>query len=152
MNTDDFEKRLQCQSMRPVPREWRGEILDAARRAGDRPLSTLRNKATAGDGSTTNPQPTSWWRELLWPCPQAWAGLAAIWGVILMLNLTSRDPVQLTTTSNTVPAQELLIALGEHRRLLAELIGTPPVIEPVKPSSPRPRSEISQPTFSIRFA
>ena len=137
---DDFEKRLKRQSMRPMPGEWRGEILGAARRAGgDRP-------------STVTPQATSWWRGLLWPCPQAWAGLAAVWGVILLLNLASRDPVQVAKSSNTVPAQELLIALGEHRRLLAELIGTPPVIEPVKPFGPRPRSDISHPTFPVRFA
>ena len=140
MNTGDFEKRLERQALRSIPHEWRGEILGAARRAGGYPLSIV------------TPQPTSWWRELLWPCPQAWAGLAAMWGVILLLNLASRDPVQVATTSNTVPAQELLIALGEHRRLLAELIGTPPVIEPVKPFGPRPRSDISHPTFPVRFA
>ena len=140
MNTGDFEKRLERQAMRPIPHEWRGEILGAARRAGGHPLSI----------ATT--QPTSWWRGLLWPCPQAWAGLAAMWGVILVLNLASRDPVQLTTISNIVPPQKLLIALGEHRRLLAELIGTPPVIEPVKPFGPRPRSDISHPTFPVRFA
>ena len=140
MNTDEFEKRLQRQSLRPIPREWRGEILGAARHAGSHPHSIV------------TPLSTSWWRGLLWPCPQAWAGLAAMWGVILLLNLASRDPVQVAKSSNIVPAQELLIALGEHRRLLAELIGTPPVIEPVKPLRPRPRSEIPQPTYSARFA
>jgi len=140
MNTGDFEKRLERQAMRPIPHEWRGEILGAARRAGGDPLSIV------------TPQPTSWWRALLWPCPQAWAGLAAMWGVILVLHVASRDPVQITTTSKNVPAQELLIALGEHRRLLVELIGTTPVVEPLKPLAPRPRSEISQPTCSVRFA
>jgi len=140
MNTDEFEKRLQRQSLRPIPREWRGEILGGARRANAHPFST------------PNPQPTPWWRELLWPCPEAWAGLAAAWGMIFLLNLASRDPVQVAKSSNTVPAQELLIALGEHRRLLAELIGTPAVIEPVKPFGPQPRSDISHPTYPVRFA
>ena len=140
MNTDEFEKRLQRQALRPIPREWRGEILGAAGRAGSHPHSIV------------TPQLTSWWRGLLWPCPQAWAGLAAMWGVILLLNLASRDPVQVAKSSNTVPAQELLIALGEHRRLLAELIGTPAVIEPVKPFGPQPRSDISHPTYPVRFA
>ena len=140
MNADDFEKRLQRRSMRPVPREWRGEILDAARRAGDHQLSTSK------------PQTTSWRRELLWPCPQAWAGLAAAWMVILFLNMASREPVQAAKTSKAAPAPELLIALKEHRRLLAELIGTPTVVEPPKPFEPRPRSEILHPTVSVQFA
>jgi|SRR5437867_10738073 len=137
MNADDFEKRLQRRSMRPVPREWRGEILDAARRAGDHQLSTI------------NPQPTSRWRELLWPCPQAWAGLAAAWVLILALNAATRDPVQVAKTAKGAPAPELLIALREHRRLLAELIGTPTVFEPTKTLQPRPRSELSHRTVAV---
>src|SRR5213083_2284582 len=149
MNTDDFEKRLQRQSMRPVPREWRGEILDAARRAGYHQLSTLRSKATAEDGSTLNPQPTSWWRELLWPCPQAWAGLAAAWVLILALNAATREPVQVVTAQSTPPAREVLMALKERRRLLAELAGPPAQVEPQNPLAPKPRSELSHRTVGV---
>ena len=137
MNTDDFEKRLQRQSMRPVPREWRGEILDAARRAGDHQLSTI------------NPQPSSWWRELLWPCPQAWAGLAAAWVLILALNAATREPVQVATAQSTPPAREVLIALKERRRLLAELAGSPAQVEPQKPLAPKPRSELAHRTVAV---
>ena len=140
MSTDDFEKRLQRLHMRPIPREWRGEILDAARRAGAHQLST------------PNPRTTPWWRELLWPSPQAWAGFAAVWVVVLLLNLASRDPVRVAKTSKPAPAPELFAALREHRRLLAELIGTPPLPEPQKPFEPRPRSEISHPLLTVQFA
>jgi len=133
MNTDDFEKQLREQPLRQIPVEWREETMDAARRVPDHQLSTL------------NPQPTSWWRELLWPCPQAWAGLAAVWAVVFVLNVASRDPVQVATISKSAPAPEILIALREHRRLLAELIGLPPVAEAPKPFEPRPRSDISPP-------
>ena len=149
MNTDDFERRLQRESMRPIPREWRGEILDAARRACNSQLSTLRSKATAEDGSTLNPQPTSWWREWLWPCPQAWAGLAAAWVLILALNAATREPVQVATARNTPPAREVLMALKERRRLLAELAGPPAQVEPQKPLAPRPRSELSHRTVAV---
>ena len=145
MNADDFEKRLQRQSMRPIPHEWRGEILDAARRAGDHQLSTLPSKATAEDG----PQPTSWWRELLWPCPQAWAGLAAAWVLILALNAATREPVQIVTAQSTPPAREVLMALKERRRLLAELAGSPAQVEPQKPLAPKPRSELSHRTVAV---
>lgn len=131
MNADDFEKQLRRQPLRQIPMEWREEIMDAARRVPDHQLSTL------------SPQPTSWWRELLWPCPQAWAGLAAVWAVIFVLNVASRDPVQVAKTSKAVPAPEILIALREHRRLLAELIGLPAPIGPPKPADPKPRGEIS---------
>jgi|SRR5437773_3420650 len=130
MNMDDFETRLQRQSMRPIPRGWREEILDAARRTSDVPVSIIR------------PQPSSWWHGLLWPCPQAWAGLAAVWGLILGLNLASRDPVQVVKASKAAPAPELLTALREHRRLLTELIGAPTVVGTSKPFEPRPRSEL----------
>jgi hypothetical protein len=149
MNTDGFEKRLQRQTMRPVPREWRGEILDAARRAGGHQLSTLRSKANAEDGSTINSQPTSWWRELLWPCPQAWAGLAAAWVLILAVNLATGEPVQVATAQGTPPAREVLMALKERRRLLAELAGPNVQVEPQKPLVPRPRSELSHRSAAV---
>src|SRR5881394_3386343 len=136
MNTGDFEKRLERQDMRPIPREWREEILNAARRAGDPQPSTL------------NPQPTSWWRELLWPSPQAWAGLAVAWVLILGLNAATREPVQVVTAQSTAPAREVLMALKERRRLLAELAGSPTQVEPQKPLAPRPRSELSQRTVA----
>src|SRR5438128_8423589 len=144
MNTDDFEERLQRQSLRPIPREWRREILDAARRAGDPQLSTLRSKATAEDGLTINPQPTSWGRELLWPCPQAWAGLAAAWVLILALNAATREPVRVANSAGAPPAREVLMALKEQKRLLRELIESPMPVESPKRFVPRPRSERRQ--------
>jgi len=140
MNHGDFEKHLQRQPLRALPGELREEILDAARRARDRQLST------------PNPRRTSWWRELLWPCPPAWAGLAAAWAVIFSLNVASRDPARAPKTSKAAPAPELLIALREHRRLLTELIESPTSIQPLQPSELRPRSEISCPTGPVQFA
>ena len=140
MNTDDFEERLRRQSLRPIPHEWRREILDAAGCAGEPQPSTFDSRAT------------SWWREWLWPCPQAWAGLAAAWLVVFLLNWAARDPVHVANTSNAAPAPELFLALKEHRRLLAELIGTPTTLEPGKPLEPRPRSELQHRAVSIEFA
>jgi len=137
MNPDDFEKRLEHQRLRPIPGAWRGEILDAARRARDHQPSTF------------NPQPASWWRELLWPCPQAWAGLAAVWVLILALNSVTREPARAAQSPNTPRAPEVLMALRDHRRLLAELIESQTSAEAPKPFVPRPRSELSHRTVAV---
>ncbi len=137
MNLDEFEKQLRQQPLRQIPEEWREEILDAARRIQD------------PQPSTSNARPTSWWRELLWPCPQAWAGLAAAWIAILFLNGVSREPVR-TTSSQTRPhSPELMMVLREQRRLFAELIGSSSPVEPPKTFDPRPRSEASPRTIAV---
>ncbi len=137
MNPDDFEKRLEHQRLRPIPGAWRGEILDAARRARDHQPSTF------------NPQPASWWRELLWPCPRAWAGLAAVWVLILALNSVTREPAPAAQSPNAPRAPEVLMALRDHRRLLAELIESPMEVEPPKPSVPGPRTQLPQRTVAV---
>jgi len=137
MNPDDFEKRLEHQRLRPIPGAWRGEILDAARRARDHQLSTI------------TPQPTCGWREFLWPCPQAWAGLAAVWVLILLLNSVTREPARAAQSPNSPRAPEVLMALRDHRRLLAELIESPTEVEPPKPSVPGPHSQLPQRTVAV---
>ena len=80
MNTKDLETRLQRRPLRQIPSEWRGDILSAAERAS-RPaprvsfLSTLNHQISI----------------LLWPHPKAWAGLAAVWILILAVDFSMRD-------------------------------------------------------------
>jgi hypothetical protein len=133
---DQFEKRLHRQAMREIPSTWREEILSVA------------EQAAASRHSSPVTRHSSWWRELFWPCPQAWAGLAAAWVLILALNAATREPVQVATAQSTPPAREVLMALKERRRLLAELAGSPEQVEPQKPAAPRPRSQLSQRTFT----
>jgi hypothetical protein len=149
MTTDDFEKRLQRQPLRPIPAEWREEILCAAREA---------TRSAQASGSA---QPTSGWRSalsalhsrlsgLLWPSPQAWAGLAAVWLIILAFDLTTSGPSRLVARSASPPSTQFVMALLEEKRLLTELLGPPnqplapaesPVREQPKALPPRPRSE-----------
>lgn len=134
MNSDDFEKQLQRQAIRPVPQNWRAEILQAAH-ATSRPQL-----------STPNSQHAPWWRALLWPCPQAWAGLAAMWFVLLGLHLADPETAALATAQTAPPSPEMLMVLHEQKRLFAELIsGSEPVdIDLPKPFVPRPRSEATR--------
>ena len=143
MTPDPFEQRLSRQPLRPVPAEWRDETLP---RAGDLQSPSLAS-AMAPDGGCKPPaqfsgsspisylpSPAPLWREWLWPCPQAWAALAAVWVLLFALNLATRDQ----TTPSTASATALPVmpyAWREQQKLLAELF--PP--EPVAP--PRPRAQ-----------
>ena len=132
MKPDEFEQQLQQQPLRTIPAEWRAGILRAAHTASQSPRVSARNSLV-----------TSWLLEWLWPCPEAWAGLAALWVVIFALQITA--PASVTLASNrTAPAStERIPALAERRRELANLLdafyGPSPVL---RPPTPRPRSEV----------
>jgi hypothetical protein len=156
MNTDDFEQRLQRQAMRLMPDSWRDEILSNCSR---RPV--LRSSTAAGgrkeaevldnpyDPSTSSPRrlpgrgaakPTTWWRELLWPCPQAWAALAAVWLVITAIHIFTPGASDVVEARAPRVTAELLAAVNERRLLLAELMASSPT-EPPKTVPPRRRSD-----------
>jgi hypothetical protein len=131
MKTDDFEKQLAGTPLRAVPQEWRGEILSAVQ----------RNRAGI---LAASPSAGSWWRQLLWPCPQAWAGLSAVWLVICGLHLVAgaepRAAVQVTATSNS---PELRALLAEQHQLFTELLPLPATAPTRRSHEPadRPRSQ-----------
>lgn len=133
MNSDDFEKRLQRQTFRKVPANWRDEILSAAK------------TKSVSIPSAPDLQRTSWWRELLWPCPQAWGGLAAVWLIILTLNFAMREP-RIEMAKAAPPSPEVVAALREQRRLYLELAGMPMNESPAIPKSatPGPSSQHQQ--------
>ena len=83
------------------------------------------------------------WRELIWPCRRIWAGLAAIWILIFVFNLSQRDPSELMAKKLPPPSPEMILAFRQQQRLLAELIGPNETraAEPAKPFLPQPRSE-----------
>ena len=100
-DNDQFEQRLQRQSLRQIPAAWREEILSAtsqAQSAGRSPsgysfLSVLHQRLSS----------------LLWPHPVAWGGLAAVWVLIVALNFSSRDQAP-TIADKTSPTSPEMIA------------------------------------------
>jgi hypothetical protein len=145
MNTEDFEKRLQRQPLRQIPGEWREGILSAARQASPSehaPRTTHHVSPARSLLSTLHHQLST----ILWPHPTAWAGLAAVWLVILGVNLTTRDASTVVAKRAALVSPQVFMAFQEQERLLAELIGPrdPPVAERPKPAPPRPRSELSR--------
>jgi hypothetical protein len=130
MKTDDFEKQLQEQPMRQVPGYWRGQILQAARK------SEIRNPKPEGQ--------KSWLHQLLWPCPQAWGALAAVWVVVLFLNANSHSTDTQIAKVHAEP-REVMMAVKLQLKFRAELMSANdvPVAEPPKLSAPQSRIEPS---------
>lgn len=118
MNTDDFEQRLPRQPLRPVPGEWREDILAAARSAAARmacgagvpPALADQISPACGAGvppapdarvrPAPAPQPTApvapwlgWLRDWLWPHPVAWGALGVGWGLIAVFNTIADGPM-----------------------------------------------------------
>jgi hypothetical protein len=83
------------------------------------------------------------WQELIWPCRRVWAGLAALWLLMLGVNVSLRDPGQITRTSAASPAV-MMTTWQQQERLLAELSEphqTRAITSPPKPAAPQPRSD-----------
>jgi hypothetical protein len=133
MNTENFEERLRNQPLRQIPAKWRSEILTAAQAAAlSRRLSPVA-------------RPAPWWRELLWPSPTAWAGLACAWLVVLTLNAAARPTAgeQRMAGQTRQPSQEIAVTLAQRRQELAQLLSqsSETAIEPRRAVRPGPRSE-----------
>jgi hypothetical protein len=145
MNREDsFENRLQRQRPRAIPPAWRAEILTAARQtASSRPaLSSLNSQpSTSRSFRSTLNHPLS---TIFWPHPAAWAGLAAIWVLVLSLDLAVREPAPQDVAKQVgPPSPQLRQMLRQQEQLLAELVGPmdrPETLLP-KPAATRPRSQ-----------
>jgi len=146
MNSDDFEKRLQTQSLRKLPAGWRAEILSQSHpivAAEVRRLKLRREK----DQSLLTSTAAMGWREWLWPCPQAWAGLAAAWLIIISLNATVPAGSGNLAKESTMPSAETEATLAAQRRELARLLDNNFVEpEPAPKPPPGPRSEGTAPS------
>jgi hypothetical protein len=131
MNRNDpFEQRLQRQPLRPVPSAWREEILSAAERA-------------AGSSHTSRLTPhSSWWCELFWPHPKAWAALAGVWLVMLGVQFALRDASPRSFARQSPPSPQVRELLKQQEQLFAELVGPKETREADRPKSvaPQPRS------------
>ena len=132
--TEQFEQRLRRQSLKKIPGEWRAEILSAAHGA-----QITRHASPVSRLSTLNQKLSTF----LWPHPKAWAGLAAVWIGILILNLSQRDQSPGAAETFSPPTPEVMAELRQQKLLFAELMGSPqtPDADRRKNVPPGPRSE-----------
>ena len=130
MKQDDFEKQLQQPAPRTIPATWRSEILDSARLS-----SSPRHLVPA-------PRP-AWWREWLWPHPQAWGAVTAAWIVILVIYSDTPGTSGVDREKQPAIQSQTMIAFAEQRKLLSQVLDLSFnfIAEPPKIFVPRRRSD-----------
>ncbi len=84
------------------------------------------------------------WQESLWPWRRAWLGMAALWLVILAVNMAGKEPHRNTLAAAPSPSPEIMTALREQKQLMVQLLESPPPLTLVRPRTPGPRSERRQ--------
>jgi hypothetical protein len=127
---NEFEQRLRQTPLKPVPADWRAEILAAA-------------------GKASPPVAPASWQErlnvqlhaLFWPHPKAWVGLAVVWILIALVDFSQRETSSTPAQKTSPPSPEVLVELREQRQLLAELIGVHQSQEADRPKKLAPQSK-----------
>ncbi len=82
------------------------------------------------------------WLELILPSRRIWAGLAAVWVLMIAVNVSLRDRSP-GMAMKSAPGPAMILSFQQQERMLSELIGPneTPVAKPAAPLEPRPRSE-----------
>jgi hypothetical protein len=116
--------------------------LDAIRRevVARQCASTGTHKARASVGFLT-----PFWLELVWPCRRFWTGLAAVWVLLVIVNVSQRDGSH-SRIAKSPPTAEMMMALRKQEKMLDELLSDRPrPAEATRPRNlaPKQRSETS---------
>ena len=80
--------------------------------------------------------------ELIWPCRRIWAGLAVVWVLILVANISLHEHSPAIIKSG--PSSEMMMTLKDQQKILAELLtdhSVPRDAERQKIFAPKPRTE-----------
>ncbi len=86
------------------------------------------------------------WLELIWPCRRIWTGLAAIWILIFIVNVSLHDGSQ-TMMAKSSPTPEMTMTFREQQKWLDELLADrsiPTDAERPRFFSPKPRTETTE--------
>lgn len=125
------------------------ELLLERHQAMEPRLDVLRREVLA---KQWEPGTTNWtsrfWLEVFWSCRRTWTSLAAIWVILLLLNLSQRDPASVRLAQSQ-PSAVTMMSFREQEALLQELLAdrtSPLEAVPARPFEPKPRSEISRTT------
>jgi hypothetical protein len=86
------------------------------------------------------------WLELVWPCRRIWTGLAAVWILIFVVNISQRDGSQIGIAKSS-PPPEVMMTFRNQQKLLDELLADrsfPVEAEQPRIFSPKPRTETTE--------
>ena len=140
-----FENLLRRQPLKSIPGEWREDILrQAAGKADGRRIATAREVTTF---KAFKCWLIAWWS----PSPRAWAGLAAVWAAILVLNLSGGNGPATTAMANPISPAQMRMALKQQQMLLIELAGRAeprPAAAP-RATAPGPRSQRREEIWAV---
>jgi hypothetical protein len=114
MNHDRIEELLRRQPVRLPPAEWRNAILRTARAEQSAPPARVS---------------TPWWRQWLWPSPVAWASVAAVWVLALILHLSTPQPQRTAPAYATASPPSVPMTFAEQRAWL-DLVLQPASAQP----------------------
>ena len=84
------------------------------------------------------------WLELVWPCRRTWAGLAAVWVVLLLINVSQHDSAPVGMAKSSLPAT-LQVTFRDQQKMLNDLFADrSPMPDADRPRIflPKPRTEI----------
>ena len=122
--------------------------LDAIRHSTVAAVCDRRTSASANETHERRSPATAriwqmFWQEIVWPCRRIWTGLAAVWMVLFLFNLSQRDgsPPVIAKSS---PPDATMMTLRDQQKLLNELFADrslPADAEPPRTFSPKPRTE-----------
>jgi hypothetical protein len=125
------------------------EILLGRHQTATTKLDAIRAEVVAGIGHQP-PQQTLSWRDWLWPCPQAWAGLAAAWMVILGMNLAVGKNPSGPATATLAVSLQVPMELRRQQQMLARLIAPRATAEAEQPKPVMsPRSDRRKTTVAV---
>jgi hypothetical protein len=136
------------------------EILFARHQADVPKLDAIRREAVAGlnrQGAKAQSWPmflVTWclggsnkfWQELIFPCRRIWTGLAAVWVLLFIVNLSQRDGPQFNEAKSSPPT-EMMMTFRDQQKILNDLLADRLVpAEAMRPKifSPKPRTEITK--------
>ena len=133
------------------------EILLARHRAAVPRLDVMREAVVSGfDAQPAQPRPWAagfwslWlcvpntlWRELILPSRRIWSGLAAVWLLLFILNVSQSDPAG-GVASQPRRAPAVMLSWQVQQRWMDELLAdrsAPPEADRPRTLPPRPRTE-----------
>lgn len=135
------------------------EILLARHRAAEARLDAIRRTVVAGELNRPDAKAPSGfvfvaslcvrcsntvWRELILPSRRIWVGLAAVWLLLVIVNVAGRNPVS-SVTGQPVRSPSVMMSWQAQQRWMNELLAdraASPAADRLKSSAPKPRSEV----------